>query len=192
MNRSINKSNEISQGHRATHGHMGGTWQRTSPGWDQVISNLTIMHLCFEIDECWVWNWQKFQIMLMRIFFDVQGDYRKIGDVILKNLNQNTMEHYGRWTFETKMCPKAFFAIHLISISMQQNIWNLNAGTLTHTGLYWINWNRQFTRAQSLNRYECWKNLKSLSLFYPKSLSFFWRWLLWIFKEFEITFTFFY
>ena len=109
MNRSINKSNEISQGYRATHGHMGGTWQRTSPGWDQVISNLTIMHLCFEIDECWVWNWQKFQIMLMRIFFDVQGDYRKIGDVILKNLNQNTMEHYGRWTFETEMCSKAFF-----------------------------------------------------------------------------------
>jgi len=27
----------------------------------------------------------------------LQGDYRKIGDVILKNLNQNTMEHYGRY-----------------------------------------------------------------------------------------------
>ena len=29
---------------------------------------------------------------------DLKGDYRKIGDVILKNLNQNTMEHYGRWS----------------------------------------------------------------------------------------------
>lgn len=27
----------------------------------------------------------------------LQGDYRKIGDVILKNLNQSTMEHYGRY-----------------------------------------------------------------------------------------------
>ena len=43
----------------------------------------------FELDE-------NVQITLMRTFFDVQGDYRKIGDVILKNLNQNTMEHYGR------------------------------------------------------------------------------------------------
>ena len=51
--------------------------------------------------------------MFMRIFFYVQGDYRKIGDVILKNLNQNTMEHYGRWTFETKMRSKAFFCYTL-------------------------------------------------------------------------------
>ena len=28
----------------------------------------------------------------------LQGDYRKIGDVILKNLNQNTIEHYARFT----------------------------------------------------------------------------------------------
>jgi len=27
----------------------------------------------------------------------LQGDYRKIGDIILKNLNQNTMEHYTRY-----------------------------------------------------------------------------------------------
>jgi len=27
----------------------------------------------------------------------LEGDYRKIGDVILKNLNQNTMEHYCRY-----------------------------------------------------------------------------------------------
>jgi len=27
----------------------------------------------------------------------LQGDYRKIGDIILKNLNQNTMDHYGRY-----------------------------------------------------------------------------------------------
>ena len=90
-----------------------------------------------------------------------------------------------------KCAQRLFFAIHLILISMQQNTWNLNAGTLTHMGLCWINSNRQFTRAQSLNRYECWKNLKSLSFFYSKSLSFFWRWLLWILKEFKITFTFF-
>ena len=30
------------------------------------------------------------------VMLDLKGDYRKIGDVILKNLNQNTMEHYGR------------------------------------------------------------------------------------------------
>ena len=47
------------------------------------------MNAEFELDE-------NVQNMFMRTFFDVQGDYRKIGDVILKNLNQNTMEHYGR------------------------------------------------------------------------------------------------
>ena len=50
---------------------------------------LKLMNVEFEIDE-------NVQIAFMRTFFDVQGDYRKIGDVILKNLNQNTMEHYGR------------------------------------------------------------------------------------------------
>ena len=58
------------------------------------ISQLSIfvsklINVEFELDE-------NVQIMFMRTFFDVQGDYRKIGDVILKNLNQNTMEHYGR------------------------------------------------------------------------------------------------
>ena len=136
MKRLINESNKISQGHRATHGHMGGTWQRTSPGWDRVISSpdldLTIKHLCFEIDWCLVWSWRNVQIMFMRIFFYVQGDYRKIGDVILKNLNQNTMEHYGRWTFETYMCSKALFAIHLILISMQQ-IFGISMQVHRHT-----------------------------------------------------------
>ena len=136
MNRSINESNKISAGHRATHGHMGGTWQRTSPGWDRVISSpdldLTIKHLCFEIDWCLVWSWRNVQIMFMRKFFYIQGDYRKIGDVILKNLNQNTMEHYGRWTFETYMCSKALFAIHLILISMQQ-IFGISMQVHRHT-----------------------------------------------------------
>lgn len=109
---------------------------------------------------------------------------------------------------------KGFFCYTLNPNFYAANIWNLNAGTSTHTGLCWINSNRQFTRAQSLNRYECWKNSKSLSLFiqnlffydgfyeylknknyfhlfYFKSLSLFLLWLLWLLKEFKITFTFF-
>ena len=27
----------------------------------------------------------------------LQGDYRKIGDVVLKNLNQSTMDHYNKY-----------------------------------------------------------------------------------------------
>ena len=27
----------------------------------------------------------------------LEGDYRKIGDVILKNFNQSTMDHYSRY-----------------------------------------------------------------------------------------------
>ena len=76
------------------------TWEGRGNAHLQVETKLSaILQLCifvskfmnveFKIDE-------NVQIMPMRIFFYVQGDYRKIGDVILKNLNQNTMEHYGR------------------------------------------------------------------------------------------------
>ena len=76
------------------------TWEGRGNAHLQVETKLSaILQLCifvsklmnveFEIDE-------NVQIAFMRTFFDVQGDYRKIGDVILKNLNQNTMEHYGR------------------------------------------------------------------------------------------------
>jgi len=36
----------------------------------------------------------------------LQGDYRKIGDVILKNLNQSTMEHYARYTKHVQLSYK--------------------------------------------------------------------------------------
>ena len=63
---------------------------RLRPSYQQSYNYASLFrNVEFEIDK-------NVQIMLMRIFFDVQGDYRKIGDVILKNLNQNTMEHYGR------------------------------------------------------------------------------------------------